>query len=178
MAVVQGSTSSSVIKTMYVTGEARVNFFITNLTAGDVTINLYSLGTATSNRVGPKDFILKEGKTFEVKDIVFNDAFTWQLTTTGAVDYYVWTTTGFSSHSIWPQTDITVTGGGGSDAHFQHEQAIASATWTVNHNLSKFPSVTVVTSAGDEVIGNVSYTSLNQVVLTFSAPFAGKAYFN
>ena len=178
MAVVQGSTSSSVIKTMDVPGEARVNFLITNISAGDVTINLYSLGTSTSNRVGPKDFVLKVGKTFEVKDVVFNNSFTWHLTTTGAIDYYVWTTVGLSSHSILPDTDINVTGGGGSDAHYQFEQSIASATWTINHGLNKYPSVTIVTSAGDEVVGNVNYSSLNQVILTFSAPFAGKAYLN
>lgn len=47
------------------------------------------------------------------------------------------------------------------------------ATVTVNHNLNKFPAVTIKDSTGDECIGNINYTSVNQVVITFSAAFTG-----
>lgn len=66
----------------------------------------------------------------------------------------------------------------GEDAFYEHDQMIAAATWNITHNLSKYPSVTVVTSAGDEVEGDVSYPSANTVQLNFSASFAGKAYLN
>jgi len=66
----------------------------------------------------------------------------------------------------------------GPDLSYVHDQAIASATWTINHNLGKYPSVTIVTSAGDEVEGDIDYTSINTVQLTFSGAFAGKAYLN
>lgn len=69
-------------------------------------------------------------------------------------------------------------GDSGTDAFYLHNQMVASSTWTITHNLNKYPSVTIVTSAGDEVEGNVSYTSINSVQLTFSAPFGGKAYLN
>lgn len=64
------------------------------------------------------------------------------------------------------------------DKHYAHDQMIASSTWTIMHNMNKYPSVTVVTSAGDEVEGDVNYTSANALVLSFSAAFAGKAYLN
>tara|TARA_R100000541_G_scaffold7152_1_gene14781 strand:+ start:902 stop:1270 length:369 start_codon:yes stop_codon:yes gene_type:complete len=48
----------------------------------------------------------------------------------------------------------------------------------VSHNLNKFASVTVVSDSNQVMIGNIKYISVNQVQLTFSAPFSGKAYFN
>ena len=64
------------------------------------------------------------------------------------------------------------------DANFEHDQGVASSTWTVTHNLNKRPSVTVVDSATQVVIGEVTYNSDNQVTIKFSSSFAGKAYFN
>ena len=61
---------------------------------------------------------------------------------------------------------------------YVHTQGSSSAAWVVTHNLDKFPSATVVDSAGTVVIGVVTYDSLNQVTLTFKATFSGKAYFN
>ncbi len=79
---------------------------------------------------------------------------------------------------VGPQGEQGEPGAGQTDAFYLHNQMIASATWTVTHNLNKYPSVTVVTSAGDEVIGDLSYTNANTIQLTFSAAFAGKAYLN
>jgi len=64
------------------------------------------------------------------------------------------------------------------DKTFVFNQAIPSATWTINHGLDKFPSITVVSTANQVVIGDAEYTSLTQVVITFTAGFAGKAYLN
>ncbi len=63
-------------------------------------------------------------------------------------------------------------------ATYVHNQISASTTWTILHNLSKFPSVSVVDTAETVVIGEIKYDSLNQITLTFSAAFAGKAYLN
>jgi len=57
-------------------------------------------------------------------------------------------------------------------------QASASATWTINHALDNFPSVTVVDSSGNVVMGETFYNNNNNITLTFAAPFAGKAYLN
>lgn len=64
------------------------------------------------------------------------------------------------------------------DASYVHDQIASSDVWTVNHNLNKHPSVTVVDTGDSVVVGEITYTSLNQVVLTFIAEFSGKAYLN
>lgn len=68
--------------------------------------------------------------------------------------------------------------GSGGDLSYTHVQDVAATTWTIDHNLGKYPSVGVVDSAGTLVEGEVRYTSTSQCVLSFSAPFAGKVYLN
>lgn len=53
-----------------------------------------------------------------------------------------------------------------------------TSTVTVNHNLQKYPAVTIINSANDEVDGDVSYTDLNTLTLSFSAPFSGTVFCN
>jgi hypothetical protein len=78
-----------------------------------------------------------------------------------------------------PTVDIVITGGiVGTDKNFVYPQSSASDTWEITHNLGKFPSVSVVDSAGSKVIGEVTYNSINKVTLTFSAAFSGNAYLN
>lgn len=62
--------------------------------------------------------------------------------------------------------------------NYVHNQSSASSSWTVVHNMGKFPSVSVVDTANDEVEASVTYNSNNQLTITFSAPVAGKAYIN
>jgi len=64
------------------------------------------------------------------------------------------------------------------DKNYIHTQGSSSASWVVNHNLNKYPSVTIVDSAGTVVIGLITNGSVNQSTLTFKATFSGKAYFN
>ncbi len=66
----------------------------------------------------------------------------------------------------------------GEDKHFTFIQNVASDVWEVEHNLNKYPSVTIVDSAENIVIGDIVYLDGNNVRLTFAAPFSGKAYFN
>ena len=67
---------------------------------------------------------------------------------------------------------------GGGDKNYIHVQNTPSATWTVPHNLGKKPSVVIVDSADDVVYGEITYTDDNNITLTFSGAFSGKAYFN
>lgn len=67
---------------------------------------------------------------------------------------------------------------GSSYQYYVFNQNTPSATWTITHNLGRRPSVTVVDSAGTVVIGEVTYTSDNDLVVTFSAGFSGQAYLN
>jgi len=59
---------------------------------------------------------------------------------------------------------------------FVHTQAVASATWTINHNLNGNPTAVVLDSAGTQCEGTFSYPSVNQMVITFSSAFTGTAY--
>jgi hypothetical protein len=69
-------------------------------------------------------------------------------------------------------------GGTGGDANFLFTQTVASATWQVQHNLGKCPSVTIADSSGHQVVGDVVHNSVNDLTVFFSAPFAGSAYLN
>jgi len=61
---------------------------------------------------------------------------------------------------------------------FQFTQGAPATTWNIQHNLGKFPSITVIDSGNTVVTGEYTYTDNNNVVLSFSAAFAGKAYLN
>lgn len=69
-------------------------------------------------------------------------------------------------------------GGGDGDKAFIFTQAIAAAQWEINHNLDKYPSVSIVDSGGNEVVGDVTYMTKNKLTVAFTAPFSGKAYLN
>ncbi len=65
-----------------------------------------------------------------------------------------------------------------SGANFIYEQAVAAASWTIDHMLNRFPSITVVDSAGSVVYGDEVYLDPNRVRIEFGVPFSGKAYLN
>ena len=67
---------------------------------------------------------------------------------------------------------------GEGDLHFTYVQGVAATTWNIQHNLGKFPSITVIDTANTVVTGEYTYDDINNVTLTFSAGFAGKAYLN
>lgn len=69
-------------------------------------------------------------------------------------------------------------GGGTGPSTFVFEQAQAAPTWTIEHFMSRFPSVTVVDSSGSLCQGALQYIDENTVTINFSAPFAGKAFLN
>ena len=66
----------------------------------------------------------------------------------------------------------------GGDKNFVFTQASASATWTVQHNLNKFPSCTMVLSTGQQGYGDVTFIDENNLTITFSGAVSGKAYIN
>jgi hypothetical protein len=89
---------------------------------------------------------------------------------------------GFQTLSLVGNT-LTISGSNSSvtidaDKNYVHNQIASSTTWNIAHNLNKFASVSVVDSAGSVVIGEITYVDTNNVTLTFSAAFSGKAYLN
>ena len=72
---------------------------------------------------------------------------------------------------------------GDSDKTFVFTQGVPATVWNpptgiINHNMGKFPSITVIDTANTVVTGEYTYIDNNNVTLTFSAAFAGKAYLN
>ena len=65
-----------------------------------------------------------------------------------------------------------------TNATFVHNQGGAATTWSVTHNLNRYPSVTVIISVGEVVIGNVEYNSSNQLTIYLAGANSGKAYLN
>tara|TARA_R110002051_G_scaffold6521_2_gene31484 strand:- start:2302 stop:3003 length:702 start_codon:yes stop_codon:yes gene_type:complete len=64
------------------------------------------------------------------------------------------------------------------DKHLVFTQGVAASSWAITHNLEKFPSVTVVDSSGNVVIGSITHTNNNSLTVSFSSSFSGKAYIN
>ncbi len=82
-----------------------------------------------------------------------------------------------------PSTTVSVTGviastSASGDKTFTFTQSSASATWNINHNLGKKPSVSIADSADTLIHGAVSYTDLNNLTISLSAPTSGSAYLN
>lgn len=67
---------------------------------------------------------------------------------------------------------------GTGDKNYVHSQLLASNTWRIEHNLKKFPSVTIFDSSGEEVYGDIQYETNDVVVINFNGEIAGKAYLN
>ena len=79
-------------------------------------------------------------------------------------------------------SNITVTLGyiieSEGDKHYTHEQTNASATWIVNHNLDKHPSIEIVDSAGTKIQTNRIHHNKNSLTLYFTSPTTGKVFCN
>lgn len=64
------------------------------------------------------------------------------------------------------------------DKNYTHRQIEANNIWNIKHNLKKIPSVTVIDSGGNEVIGDVKHLSENELTISFSYEFSGSAILN
>jgi hypothetical protein len=73
---------------------------------------------------------------------------------------------------------FTISSGTG-DKTFNFTQGSPSATWTIQHNLGKFPSATIVDTGDTSVLGGqIEYIDNNNLTITFGSAFAGKAFLN
>ena len=68
--------------------------------------------------------------------------------------------------------------GEGNPETFSCTQTVPSDKWTIKHNLNKFPSVTIVDSAGSVVVGDIVYVDESTVEVYFTGAFSGKCYLN
>jgi hypothetical protein len=68
--------------------------------------------------------------------------------------------------------------GPGTQSTYTWDQSLALATWTIPHNLNRFPSVSVVDTLGNKVEPDIQWIDANIIQVTHGAAYAGKAYLN
>lgn len=125
------------------------------------------------------NFYLEQGdskvETIDTSDTTFIDmtpatpssgdvTITASLSATGTPD----NTTFLRGDNTWAEADKT----------FEFTQTVPSLVWSIQHNLGKFPSVSVVDTGNTTVISQIDYIDNNNLTITNSAQFAGKAYLN
>jgi len=146
----------------------------TNTSAAEVDVSAY-LTTLIGHNVilarldNPNNFGVYVLNTFTVdaSDNRYYDATFTLVTANGNITggkYY-----GFA---VYPAIES------GDDLNFTFTQSTPATSWSITHNLGKFPSVSVVDSANTQVIGEVDYIDDNSLTITFTAAFSGKAYLN
>jgi hypothetical protein len=64
------------------------------------------------------------------------------------------------------------------DKTFVFTQGVPALVWTIQHDLNKFPSVSVVDTANTGVLSQIDYIDSNNITISNTAQFAGKAYLN
>lgn len=71
-----------------------------------------------------------------------------------------------------------------NSVQYTHNQSLASTTWTIAHNLGKFPAVSIKFSSSDQVYTNIgalagiTYTDDNNLTINLAAAESGYAYLN
>lgn len=61
---------------------------------------------------------------------------------------------------------------------YTYYQITPSDNWVIKHNLNRYPSVTIVDSSGNVVVGEVKYIDNNTINISLVGAFAGTAYLN
>lgn len=64
------------------------------------------------------------------------------------------------------------------DRTFVHEQGVPSNIWNIQHDLNKYPSVTIMDYYGNEYDGDITHVNINNIIIEFSLPFNGIATLN
>lgn len=59
---------------------------------------------------------------------------------------------------------------------YSYTQATPTLSWTINHNLGRYPSVRPVSPSGDLEDSAVHYSDANTILLTFGVAFSGTVY--
>ncbi len=73
---------------------------------------------------------------------------------------------------------VVLPSGGITDKEYVHTQSSPATVWTVAHNLSKRPGVTVVDHLDREIYADVSYVDDNIIQVTHGTAIIGKVYCN
>lgn len=68
-------------------------------------------------------------------------------------------------------------GASGGDI-FEHNQNSPLQDWTINHNLGRYPELTIIGADGIQVFTDVEHVSINTAIVHFATPTIGKAVCN
>lgn len=52
---------------------------------------------------------------------------------------------------------------------------VAASSWIIEHNLNKYPQISLMDDSGNQFEADVIYNSLNSLTVNFSRPISGKA---
>lgn len=63
----------------------------------------------------------------------------------------------------------------GSVTSYTHIQGVPATTWTINHNLSRHPVISVLDTTDREIIAEVTHVSVNQATVTLLTALTGTA---
>lgn len=65
-----------------------------------------------------------------------------------------------------------------TDKNYLHKQTVPSKLWVIKHDLGKYPAVSIMDSAKNEVVGEVIYHDKNTLTASFMGEFSGIATLN
>lgn len=82
-----------------------------------------------------------------------------------------------SNGTITDGETIVFSAGYQTDKHFK-TTLMDGDVWVIEHNLGKFPSISIVDTANNVIYGEIQYNDLNNVTISFGSPVIGYAYFN
>ena len=127
-----------------------VNFYLESATSTRVN----SVGTSNTT------FIDMTPTSPATGDVVITST----LSATGTPD----NTKFLRGDNVWAEADKT----------FTFVQSSSSTEWSIQHDMDKYPSVSVVNNNNVLMYGNITYVDTNNLIINFSAGFSGKAYLN
>lgn len=154
------------------------NRFQTNTKFKDVT-SIY-INPVTSTNVNLTDYlneVMESGSIKILKGVEFGVYRIMQIDPiqNGVLELIVDLQVG--NGTLSDQEKVYISANVKADSH-KATPELSGNIWEIEHNLGKYPSVTVVDTANNVIYGEILYIDTNNVKVTFSADVTGRAYLN
>ena len=145
--------------------------------AGTQIIDGEGVPSNSIGRIGDYFFDRPEGRLYGPKTTVgWGDTYIELLTYLGLDDLTDVDATEPTEQDVLMYEDSTNTWKN-QRIRYKHDQGAPSDVWTINHGLKTKPAAISVFDTSDTMVfGDINHVTVNQVVLSFSAAFAGVAY--
>jgi hypothetical protein len=79
---------------------------------------------------------------------------------------------------ILVEVGISGINGASGDASYRHTQTTPATTWTINHNLGKYPSIELLTVGSVKFFAEITHPNSNQSIISLAIATAGIAQCN